>query len=433
MDASLRDDKSEGGLGAILTQINPDGQHCMIAYASRKLQKHQCNYTPSLLEMQAAIWGMDHFGTYLKGRMFTLITDHQPLEKLGKVHTKTLNWLQEVINTYDFDIIYKKGSEMSANYLPRNLANAILWDALTLQQAQSADPLLKVLNFFKCQTLTKLFSNDCFIKDDIIWHSIKRQFEPSRVVIFLPALLIPDALTNTHGNLLVGHNGIYKTKEHLLQCYYWPGMDADIAAHLKYCHSCQFCCNNDFPLPALLSTLLQPIEPNQQVHADLFGPLKTSDSGKKFILCMMDALTKYIELVPLTNKEATTVAIFDKWYCCFGAPLDIVTDKGKEFCAKPSDELFKRLGTTHLTTSPHHPQCNSQSEVANKTIAKYLARICDDLTLNWELYLMPLMFSYNTSFHSSIILSPFFLTFGMEPQLPTLLTLDLCQKFCRES
>jgi hypothetical protein len=44
------------------------------------------------------------------------------------------------------------------------------------------------------------------------------------------------------------------------------------------------------------------------IHVDLFGPLKMSDSGKKFILCMTDALTKYVELVPLPNKEANTVA-----------------------------------------------------------------------------------------------------------------------------
>jgi hypothetical protein len=65
VDASLGNDKKPGGLWAILTQINPNGQHCVIAYASRKLQKHECNYTPFLLEMQAAIWGMDHFTTYL--------------------------------------------------------------------------------------------------------------------------------------------------------------------------------------------------------------------------------------------------------------------------------------------------------------------------------------------------------------------------------
>ena len=108
-------------------------------------------------------------------------------------------------------------------------------------------------------------------------------------------------------------------------------------------------------------------------------------------------------------------AIFDKWICRFGTPIDLVTDQGTEFCAKLSNELFTRLGTAHLTTSSHHPQCNSQAEVANKTIAKYLSSFCDDSTLDWELYLAPLMFAYNTSFHRTIKTSPFALTFGMEP------------------
>jgi len=445
VDASLGDDKKPGGLGAILTQLDSAGQHCVIAYASRKLQKHECNYTPFLLEMQAAIWGMEHFTTYLRGRKFTLITDHRPLEKLGKVHTKTLNRLQEIMNTFDFDIVYRKGSEMPADYLSRNLVAAISWDPAELQNAQNADPLIKALKNFllnkelpldaKCQQLVKVFANDCFIEDDIVWRRIKRQFEPSRVVIFLPATLKQQALVDAHGNELVGHDGIYKTKERLFQCYYWPGMDADIATHLKACHRCQLRRTDDRPPPTLLSNLPQPTEPNHRVHADLFGPLKTSDSGKKFILCMTDALTKYVELVPLPNKEADTVAnaIFDKWYCRFGAPLDIITDQGKEFCAKLSNELFKRLGTNHFTTSPHHPQCNSQAEVANKTIAKYLASFCDDSTLDWELYLAPLMFSYNTSFHRSVKNTPFYLTFGMEPRLPNLPTPDLRRKFYGES
>jgi hypothetical protein len=118
-----------------------------------------------------------------------LITDYRPLEKLGKVHTKMLNRLQEVMNTYDFNIIYKKGSEMPANYLSRNIISAILWDASTLAQAQNADPLLRALKNFllnkelpcdaKCQSLIKIFANDCFIEDDIIWHRITWQFEPS--------------------------------------------------------------------------------------------------------------------------------------------------------------------------------------------------------------------------------------------------------------
>jgi hypothetical protein len=130
----------------------------------------------------------------------------------------------------------------------------------------------------KCQSLNKVFAYDCFIEDDIVWHHIKWQFEPSRVVIFLPAFLMQEALTDPHGNQLGGHDGIYKTKECLLQCYYWPGMDADIAAHLKACHRYQLFWTDDRPPPSLLSSLPQPTEPNHRVQADLFSPLKTSDS-----------------------------------------------------------------------------------------------------------------------------------------------------------
>ena len=85
-DASLGDEKKAGGRGAILTKMDEKEDHQVIAYASRKLQKHECNFTPFLLEMQAGIWGMEHFAVYLKGSPFTLYSDYKPLEKLGKVH-----------------------------------------------------------------------------------------------------------------------------------------------------------------------------------------------------------------------------------------------------------------------------------------------------------------------------------------------------------
>ena len=136
---------------------------------------------------------------------------------------------------------------------------------------------------------------------------------------------------------------------------------------------------------------------------------------------MTDAFTKYAEMVAIPNKESFTVAtaIFEKWVCRFGVPLEIITDQGKEFCAKLTKDLFQLLQITHSTTSAYHPQCNSQAEVANKTIAKYLTSYVSDTTLDWEDYLAPMMFSYNTSFHRSVQNTPFFLTHGMEARQPT--------------
>ena len=93
-----------------------------------------------------------------------------------------------------------------------------------------------------------------------------------------------------------------------------------------------------------------------------------------------------MELVAINNKKAATIAeaIFKKWFCRYGIPMEIVTHEGKEFCAKVS-EVIKHMGATHLKTAPYHPQCNSQAKVANKTIADYFLKYVDQTTLDWEL------------------------------------------------
>jgi len=445
-DASFGDEKTPGGLGAILSQVDDKGKYYVIAYASRKLAKHEQNYTPFLLEMQAALWAMDHFHVYLKGNHFTLMTDHKPMETLGTIHTKTLNRLQEAMNTiYSFNIVYKKGSEMPADFLSRHAIDSISWDNLSLQRAQQEDPLLTaIINFLynrmlpdttNLQSLVRTYANDCFMENGLLWRRLKRQGETPQIVLFVPQNMKQDILAEAHGGQFTGHDGIYKTRERILQCYYWPGMDRDINDFIKSCVKCQQRVKNNKTNNTLLQPLPQCSTPNQRIHADLFGPLKTSGSGKKHILCITDAMTKYVELVAIPDKEAQTVAeaIFNRWICRYGSPLQITTDGGKEFCSKLSDRLYDLMKIDHLTTSPYHPQCNSQAEVVNKTIAKYLSSFVDQTTLDWELYLPPLMFAYNTSIHSTTKFSPFFLTFGQKPRAPHFPAPDLTRTFYGES
>ena len=55
VDASTGTSEIAGGLGAILTQRDENNEERVIAYASRQLQKHEKNYTPFLVEMQAMV------------------------------------------------------------------------------------------------------------------------------------------------------------------------------------------------------------------------------------------------------------------------------------------------------------------------------------------------------------------------------------------
>jgi transposase InsO family protein len=145
-------------------------------------------------------------------------------------------------------------------------------------------------------------------------------------------------------------------------------MKKDIQAHINSCLQCKVRKkSNAKPTP------LQPLptvdQPNQQVHINLFGPLKTSEQGNKMVLVMTDAFSKYAEAIAIPDKQADTVAmeIFTHWICIFGSPIQIHSDKGTEFVNKLNKELFKLLEIKHSTTTPVHPQCNVQAEVFNKT------------------------------------------------------------------
>ena len=108
-----------GKLGAILMQVGNNGNHYAISFPSRQLKDHEKNYSPLLLEAAAAVWGMEVFNEYLRGKKFILFTDHKPLEKVGHLHTKTLNHLQTALLEHDFIVQYKKGTNMPAHYLSR--------------------------------------------------------------------------------------------------------------------------------------------------------------------------------------------------------------------------------------------------------------------------------------------------------------------------
>jgi hypothetical protein len=110
-DRALGDTANAGGLGAVLMQEGDDGNNRVIAYASRQLKGYEKNYLAFLLEMQAAMFGIEHYDVYLRGKQFTLFTDHKLMEKLGTMHKRTLNRLQVLMMEYDFTMQYQRGCD----------------------------------------------------------------------------------------------------------------------------------------------------------------------------------------------------------------------------------------------------------------------------------------------------------------------------------
>ena len=130
---------------------------------------------------------------------------------------------------------------------------------------------------------------------------------------------------------------------------------------------------------------------------DLFGPLRCrSASGKKYILVITDAFSKYTELSAIPDKSANTVArsFFECWICRHGVPRSIVSDRGKEFLNSVMKDLCDYMRIDHRATSSYHPQSNAQAETYNKTMICYLSSMLDNKhTLDWEELLPCLLYT----------------------------------------
>ena len=121
----LEVDASFSGLGAILSQEQPEGRR-VIAYASRSLrpnERNMNNYSSFKLELLGLKWAVtEKFRGYLLGAQCTVVTDNNPLShlqsaKLGAIEQR---WAAELA-LFDLHIKYRPGKlNTNADALPRH-------------------------------------------------------------------------------------------------------------------------------------------------------------------------------------------------------------------------------------------------------------------------------------------------------------------------
>jgi len=122
-------------------------------------------------------------------------------------------------------------------------------------------------------------------------------------------LLVPPALREMvekcHANILSGHQGETNTFNTLQRRFYWPTYRRDTKLFVQACERCQGVQPQGIKKAPL--TQLPADHPMQSFAMDLIGPFDPpTDNGNQYILVMGDLFTKWVEAVPLPNKEATT-------------------------------------------------------------------------------------------------------------------------------
>ena len=90
---------------------------------------------------------------------------------------------------------------------------------------------------------------------------------------------------------------------------------------------------------------------------DIVGPLAKAPGVVKYLLVVINYITKWIEARPLQEITANKVEKFT-WkhlICRYGLPYAIVLDNSTQFKAQTYEDFLTRLGIKHLVTSVEHP------------------------------------------------------------------------------
>ena len=245
--------------------------------------------------------------------------------------------------------------------------------------------------------------------------------EGDKWLLYLPKGRQAEALRKAHDSDIGGHRDWKKTYERIKVAYFWISMISDIKRYIQNCEKCQRAKqpHSKASITAPLKPLEIPSRFNDRVHVDLMGPLR-SNGYNKYVMVMSDAFTKWIELVPIPDKAAETIAnaIMENWIYRNSAMEVLVSDNGKEFRNETMADLCKEMDIKHKFTSPYHPQSNAQCERQNRTILDYLRTTLEDNTLDWEKKIRACQFSYNTQVHNSTRYSPYYLRHLMAPTVP---------------
>ena len=250
-------------------------------------------------------------------------------------------------------------------------------------------------------------------------HEVLKQrhpFDHDIVQVVLPRTLRDRLLQLCHNPAIAGHPGQNLMYYALRREYHWSHLATDVVFTVRGCRTCAM---NRVKLRKHLNRLrlFPATRPLESLAIDILGPLPNAKAGKRFPLVITDRFTKLIQVVALRTVTAYTVAVAFCYACVFkyGVPHTLMSDKGPQFNAKFFHSTCHVLGVTKLYASAYHPQTNGQVERYNRTIASMLRNYVSDHQGDWDVYVGPLTYAYNSHIHRTTRTKPFELIVSRPP------------------
>ena len=410
----IRTDASYDGIGGVLLQKDENNNEKPIHFVSRSLKPAERNYAITDLEGTAATYCVKKFKSYISGNKYTtlLYTDHKPLVGLFKNketnNSRQTRWVL-LLSMLNVKVLYEPGKKnVIADALSRlKTKNDELVATITSEMNEN-----NLLSSFKDKFV--IINGEKFFKDDGKLRKVIYN-EKERIKLILSAHKI-------------GHEGVFKTYNRLKRDYYWTNMILDVKYIVRTCKRCQLFRPQSFNYQTE-DIATKPGLPFTRVGLDIIGPLPTTKNGNKYIIVLVDYLTKWVEAEPTKYIESDDVIRFlSKVFSRHGIPEIIVTDNGPQFNSDKTKAFLDLYGVYVHFIATYHPESNGEVENRNKEIGKYLRLLCNKNTSQWDEILPSALWALRTSKNETTKFSSFELLYGRRDLQPFELVLNLDKK-----
>uniref|UniRef100_A0A670K6E2 Gypsy retrotransposon integrase-like protein 1 n=1 Tax=Podarcis muralis TaxID=64176 RepID=A0A670K6E2_PODMU len=430
-------DASDRAIGAVLLLLQPgkeESEWRPCAFFSRKLNKSERNYTVYDWELLAIHEAFRRWRHLLIGAQHKVqvCTDHKNLEywRTARVlNQRQLRWAQE-FSKFNFEICYVPGPEnVRADALSRKPEYLEGEGAPEETHVIPEDRWVCGAALVGQRELVEGTVHDEYAQDKL--RGLRREgdkpggFEERNGALYYKgALYIPEGelrekvLKQLHDSPTAGHFGQHKTMWLVTREFWWPKVREDVREYVRGCDQCQRAKGERRAPAGLLEPLPTPERPWETVAIDFMTDLPRS-RGKTAIMVVVDLLTKMAHFIACSHAvtaEETAKLFVENVFRLHGAPLRVVSDRGKQFTSRFWRKLMSLLHVEVNFSTARHPETNGQAERANGVLQQYLRCYVNDRENDWVEKLALAEFAYNNAENVSTGMSPFLANHGCHPR-----------------
>nr|GEX27272.1 reverse transcriptase domain-containing protein [Tanacetum cinerariifolium] len=131
--------------------------------------------------------------------------------------------------------------------------------------------------------------------------------------------------------------------------------------------------------------IFDPKEINKTFPLESLNKVAHKDPRNKYILVVVDYLSKWVEAKALPTNDARVVVKFLKsLFSQFGTPKAIISDRGTHFRNDQFARIMSKYEVTHRLSTAYHPQTSGQVEVTNRGLKRILERTVGENRALWS-------------------------------------------------